>query len=86
MSMEQLVKLYMDNIVRLHGTPVTIVSDRDPRFTSKLWKEFQEAMGTELRFSTAFHPQTDGQSERTIQVLEDLLRSCVLDWQGSWED
>ena len=86
MSMEQLVKLYMDNIVRLHGTPVTIVSDRDPRFTSKLWKEFQEAMGTELRFNTAFHPQTDGQSERTIQVLEDLLRSCVLDWQGSWED
>ena len=60
----------MDNVVRLHGTPVTIVSDRDPRFTSKLWKEFQEAMGTELRFSTAFHPQTDGQSERTIQVLE----------------
>ena len=86
MSMEQLVKLYMDNIVRLNGTPVTIVSDRDPRFTSKLWKEFQEAMGTELRFSTAFHPQTDGQSEMTIQVLEDLLRSCVLDWQGSWED
>ena len=83
MSMEQLVKLYMDNIVRLHGTPVTIVSDRDPRFTSKLWKEFQEAMGTELRFSTAFHPQIDRQSERTIQVLEDLLRSCVLDWQGS---
>ena len=79
MSMEQLVKLYMDNIVRLHRTPVTIVSDRDPRFTSKLWKEFQEAMGTELKFSTAFHPQTNGQSERTIQVLEDLLRSCVLD-------
>ena len=79
MSMEQLVKLYMDNIVRLHGTPVTIVSYRDPRFTSKLWKEFQEAMGTELRFSTTFHPQTDGQSERMIQVPEDLLRSCVLD-------
>ena len=76
----------MDNIVRLHGTPITIMSDKDPRFTSKLWREFQEVMGTELRFSTAFHPQTDGQSERTIQVLEDLLRSCVLDWQGSWED
>ena len=76
----------MDNIVKLHGTPITIVSDRDPRFTSKLWREFQEAMCTKLRFSIAFHPQTDGQSERTIQVLEDLLRSCVLDWQGSWED
>ena len=82
MSMEQLEKLYMDNTVRLHGTPVTIVSDRDPIFTSKLWKEFQEAMGTELRFSTAFHPQIDGQSERTIQVLEDLLRSCCIRLSG----
>ena len=86
MSMQQLVKLYTDNIVKLHGTPISIVSDRDARFTSRIWKEFQNAMGTELKFSTAFHPQTDGQSERTIQVLEDLLRSCVLDWQGSWED
>ena len=86
MSMDKLVQLYMDNIVRLHGTPVSIVSDRDARFNAKIWKEFQEAMGTELKFSTAFHPQTDGQSERTIQILEDLLRSCVLDWQGSWED
>ena len=86
MSMQQLVKLYTDNMVKLHGTPISIVSDRDARFTSRIWKEFQNAMGTELKFSTAFHPQTDGQSERTIQVLEDLLRSCVLDWQGSWED
>ena len=78
--MDKLVQLYMDNIVRFHGTPVSIVSDRDARFTSKVWKEFQEAMGTELKFSTTFHPQTDGQSERTIQILEDLLRSCVLDW------
>ena len=84
--MDKLVQLYMDNIVRLNGTPVSIVSDRDARFTGKIWKEFQEAMGTELKVSTAFHPQTDGQSERTIQILEDLLRSCVLDWQGSWED
>ena len=79
MSMQQLVKLYIDNIVKLHGMPISIVSDRDARFTSRIWKEFQNAMGTELKFSTAFHPQTDGQSERTIQVLEDLLRSCVLD-------
>ena len=60
MSMQQLVKLYTDNIVKLHGTPISIVSDRDVRFTSRIWKEFQDAMGTELKFSTAFHPQTDG--------------------------
>jgi transposase InsO family protein len=72
--------------VRLHGVPRTIVSDRDAKFVSKLWTSFQEALGTILRMSTAFHPQTDGQSERTIQTLEDMLRSCVLSWKGSWED
>ena len=56
------------------------------KFVSRLWKSLQSAMGTELRFSTAFHPQTDGQSERTIQTLEDMLRMCALDFQGSWED
>ena len=63
--------LYIQEIVRLHGVPVSIVSDRDPRFTAHFWKSFQKAMGTRLTMSTAFHPQTDGQSERTIQVLED---------------
>jgi hypothetical protein len=72
--------------VRLHGVPCTIISDRDAKFVSKLWTSFQEALGTILRMSTAFHPQTDGQSERTIQTLEDMLRSCVLSWKGSWED
>jgi transposase InsO family protein len=72
--------------VRLHGVPRTIVSDRDAKFVSKLWTSFQEALGTILRMSTAFHPQTDGQSERAIQTLEDMLRSCVLSWKGSWED
>ena len=62
------------------------MSDRDPRFTSHFWKSFQKAMGTRLTMSTAFHPQTDGQSERTIQVLEDMLRACVLDHKGSWEE
>ena len=75
----------MNEIVRLHGVPISIVSDRDPRFTSSFWKSLHRAMGTKLTFSTAFHPQTDGQSERTIQTLEDMLRACILDFKGSWE-
>ncbi|GJZ64423.1 zinc finger, CCHC-type, retrotransposon gag domain protein [Tanacetum coccineum] len=67
-------------IVRLHGTPTSIVSDRDPKFTSHFWKGLQKAWGTRLKFSTTFHPQTDGQSERTIQTLEDMLRACALEW------
>ena len=81
-----LAPIYMREIVRLHGVPRTIVSDRDAKFVSKLWDSLQKALGTTLRMSTAFHPQTDGQSERTIQTLEDMLRSCVLSWKGSWED
>ncbi|RVW45588.1 Transposon Ty3-I Gag-Pol polyprotein [Vitis vinifera] len=72
--------------VRMHGVPVSIVSDRDPRFTSRFWHSLQKALDTKLSFSTAFHPQTDGQSERVIQVLEDLLRACILDLQGNWDD
>jgi hypothetical protein len=83
-SMDRLAELYVKEIVRLHGVPVSIVSDRDPRFTSRFWRSLQEAMGTKLTFSTAFHPQTDGQTERTIQTLEDMLRLCVLDFKGSW--
>ncbi|PKU76320.1 hypothetical protein MA16_Dca027522 [Dendrobium catenatum] len=77
--------LYVAEIVRLHGVPKSIVSDRDGRFTSKLWRKVQEVMGTRLTFSTAFHPQTDEQTEMTIQTLEDLLRLCILDFGGSWE-
>ncbi|KAJ9551933.1 LOW QUALITY PROTEIN: hypothetical protein OSB04_015978 [Centaurea solstitialis] len=65
---------------------VSIVSDRDARFTSTFWQSFQREMGTRVNLSTAYHPQTDGQSERTIQTLEDMLRACVLDFGGSWED
>ncbi|KAL0550003.1 hypothetical protein IC582_014499 [Cucumis melo] len=78
-------QLYMSEIVRLHGVPVSIVSDRDARFTSKFWKGLQTAMGTRLDFSTAFHPQTDGQTKRLNQVLEDMLRACALEFPGSWD-
>ncbi|GJW01315.1 putative nucleotidyltransferase, ribonuclease H [Tanacetum coccineum] len=69
-----------------HFLPIPIVSDRDPCFTSRFWKGLQKAWGTRLKFSTAFHPETDGQSERTIQTLEDMLRSCALEWAGNWDD
>ena len=85
-TLERLCRLYTREIVRLHRVPVSIVSDRDPRFTVHIWKSFQKAMGTRLTMSTTFHPQTDGQYERTIQVLEDMLRACVLDHKGSWEE
>ncbi|KAL0554084.1 hypothetical protein IC582_007995 [Cucumis melo] len=78
-------QLYMTEIVRLHGVPVSIISDRDARFTSKFWKGLQLALGTRLDFSTAFHPQTDGQTERLNQILEDMLRACVLEFSGSWD-
>ena len=83
--MDRLAEMYVNDIVRLHGTPFPIVSDHDPRFTSMFWKELQSALGTRLNFSTAFHPQTDGQSEIMIQVLEDMFRGCVLDFPRSWD-
>ncbi|KAA3473973.1 ty3-gypsy retrotransposon protein [Gossypium australe] len=77
----KLAKLYSSEIVRLHGVLLSIVSDRDPRFTSRFWKKLQEALGTKLHFSTAFHPQTDGQSERIIQILKDMLR-CYIEFKA----
>ncbi|KAI3740651.1 hypothetical protein L2E82_31121 [Cichorium intybus] len=85
-QLEALAQIYMDEVIRLHGAPLSIVSDRDPRFTSKLWEALQERMGTKIKMSTAYHPQTDGQSERTIQTVEDMLRSCVLDFGGNWDE
>jgi hypothetical protein len=83
---QKYAEVYIAEIVRLHGVPTSIISDRDPKFTSHFWQALQEALGTKLRLSSAYHPQTDGQSERTIQTMEDLLRACVLDYQGSWDE
>ncbi|CAM8924240.1 unnamed protein product [Rhodiola kirilowii] len=84
-SSKQYAHLYIDEIVCLHGVPVSIISDRGTQFTYRFWRSVQEALGTQLHLSTAFHPQTDGQSERTIQTLEDMLRACVIDFRGSWD-
>ncbi|GKD10807.1 putative reverse transcriptase domain-containing protein [Tanacetum coccineum] len=76
-STEKLAKIYIDEIVARHGVPVSIISDRDGRFTSRCWQTVQKALGTRLDINTAYHPQTDRQSERTIQALEDMLRACA---------
>jgi len=85
-SLDKLVHMYLKEIVVRHGVPVSIVSDRDPRFNSRFWKSFQECLGTRLNMSTAYHPQTDGQSERTIQTIEDMLRVCAIDFKGNWDE
>ncbi|GKG24908.1 putative reverse transcriptase domain-containing protein [Tanacetum coccineum] len=82
-KMERLTILYLNEIVARHGVPISIISNRDSRFTSRFWQSMQKALGTRLDMSTAYLPQTDGQSERTIQTLEDMLRACVLDFRGS---
>ena len=85
-TVEEYSKLYVKEIVRLHGVPTSIISDRGTQFTANFWKSFQRGLGTQVNLSTAFHPQTDGQAERTIQTLEDMLRACVIDFKGSWDD
>nr|GEU32934.1 putative reverse transcriptase domain-containing protein [Tanacetum cinerariifolium] len=82
---EKLARIYINEIVARHGVPVSIILDRDGRFASHLWQALQKALGIKLNMSTAYHPETDGQSERTIQTLEDMLRACVMDFGGSWD-
>ncbi|GJX03936.1 reverse transcriptase domain-containing protein [Tanacetum coccineum] len=78
--LEKLARMYLKEVVTRHGIPVSIIYDRDPRFASHFWRSLQKALGTSLAMSTAYHPETDGQSERTIQTLEDMLRACVIDF------
>ena len=83
---EKLTRLYLKEILQLDSMPVSIVSARDAKFTSMFWKELQAGFGMRLKFSTAAHPQTDGQSKQTIQTFEDMLRACTLDFPGSWAE
>nr|GEV30326.1 putative reverse transcriptase domain-containing protein [Tanacetum cinerariifolium] len=82
-NMEKLTQLYLKEIVCRYGVPISIISDKDSKFTSRFWRSLQEALGTRLDMSTAYHPKTDGQSEITIQTLEDMLRACVIDFESS---
>ena len=83
---DDIEKIFMKDIFKLHGFPKGIVSDRDVKFTSNFWKGLFADLGTNLNFSTAYHPQTDGQIERVNQVLEDMLRMYVMDKPTKWED
>jgi transposase InsO family protein len=81
----KLVKLYMSRIVCLHKVPKKIMSDRGSQFTSKFWEKLHKSMDTKLNFSSTYHPQTDGQTDRTNQILEDMLRACALKYKKSWD-
>nr|GFC26838.1 putative reverse transcriptase domain-containing protein [Tanacetum cinerariifolium] len=83
--MDRLARLYFNEIVARHCVPISIISDRDSHFTLRFWQSIQEALGTRLDMSMAYHHQIDGQSKRTIQTLEDMLRAYVLDFGGGWD-
>lgn len=85
-SVEDYAKLYINEIVRLHGIPLCIISDKGPQFTSHFWKSFQKGLGSQVKLSRAFHPHIDGKAECIIQTLEDMLRVCVIDFKGIWDD
>ncbi|GKD48738.1 putative reverse transcriptase domain-containing protein [Tanacetum coccineum] len=82
--MEKLARMYLKEVVTSHGIPVSIICDGDGRSASNFWRSLQKALGTSLDMSTAYHPQTDEQSEGTIQTLEDMLRACVIDFGNGW--
>ncbi|GJX33877.1 reverse transcriptase domain-containing protein [Tanacetum coccineum] len=84
-SMEKLTQLYLKENVCRHGVPISVISDRDSHFTSRFWRSLQKVLGTNLDMSTAYHSQMDGQSETTIQTLEDMLRACVIKFGSSWD-
>ncbi|GJV99209.1 reverse transcriptase domain-containing protein [Tanacetum coccineum] len=82
--MDKLARMYLKEVVTRHGIPLSIICNRDPRFASNFWRSLQNALGTSLDMSTVYHPQIDGQSERTIQTLEDMLCACTIDFGKGW--
>nr|GEV90726.1 putative reverse transcriptase domain, ribonuclease H-like domain, aspartic peptidase domain protein [Tanacetum cinerariifolium] len=84
-SMNTLTWLYIKEKISRHGVPISIISQRDSHFASRFWKSLQNALGTQLDMSTTYHPETDGQSKRTIQTLEDMLRACAIDFGKGWK-
>ncbi|GJV90313.1 reverse transcriptase domain-containing protein [Tanacetum coccineum] len=83
--MKTLTRLYIKEIVLRYGVPISIILDHDNHFTSRFWQSMQNALGTQLDISTAYHPETDGQSKRSIQTLKDMLRAYVIDFGKGWE-
>ena len=84
-STDDCAKIFIDKIVFCHGIMLSIISYRGTQFTSRFWMSFQEGLGTRVKLSSTFHPQTDGQAECTIQTLEDMLRACIIDFKGNWD-
>ena len=84
-KVSDIANIFMKEVFRLHGFPKEIISYRDAKFTSKFWKGLFQELGNQLNFSTTYHPQTDGQTERVNQVLEDMLRMYVMDKPSKWE-
>ena len=83
---EDYARIYIDEILSLHGIPLSIISHRDAQFTSRFWNYFQKGLGTQVKLSTTFHSQMDGQAERTIQTLKNMLRAFVIDLKWNWEN
>jgi transposase InsO family protein len=84
-NVQKYAEIYIAHVLCLHGVPKTIISDRGLQFVARFWEQLHTSLGTHLIHSSAYHPQTDGQTERVNQILEDMLRACVLEHQGSWD-
>ena len=82
-SAEDYAKLHIREMVKLHGVPLSTISDHGRQFTSHFWRSFQKGLDTKVKLSSTFHRQIDGQAEHTIQTVQDMLRVCVIDFKGN---